>query len=114
MIASIANAPIFRMTAHVRQRYYERVIAQEWRGICHHEKELWALFKRCQENKSWVNNEDFVDFLKAKYGNCKVKIFKDKTTGLVFICRRHETIVNLFFVTTCFYPKAGTIFSIEK
>lgn len=96
--------PIFRMTAHCRMRYYERVLNEPWNGFCKFEKEIWAKFKESEENVQWVNNKLTVEYFKKKLGHCKVKIFKNKELDLVFVCERDKEISNLFFIKTCFYP----------
>lgn len=95
--------PIYRFTSHLRQRYYERVLNLEWRGFSKHDNDLKRLFSTSIEQKSWVNDQNMVEYFKKKYGNCKVKLFKHTETGLYFVCKRDESITNLFMIVTCFY-----------
>lgn len=98
----IQDKIVYRFTNHFRQRYYERIIQQEWKGQSLIDSEISRVFYATPEHKSWQNNQYFVEYLKSKYGNCKVKIHLND--DIVFISRRDEKIVNLYYVVTCFKP----------
>jgi len=100
------NDPIFRFTRHMRQRYYERVAQLEWKGQSLIDCEIKKSFHESVEDKSWPNKTNFVDYVKKRYGNCKIKIHRNHN-GYIFLSKRHDSISNLYFVVTVFYPNTS-------
>lgn len=94
--------PIFRFTEHLRHRFYERIKKEDWKGFSKYDSEIKRFFHEAVENKKWVNNTWMVDHLREKYGTTKIKIFHNKTEDIIFICRRDDSISNLYFIVTCF------------
>ena len=97
------NHFIYRYTFHFRQRFIERIKKETWNGFCPYDKEIRTLFNQSKEILGWQNDNYFVDYLKKKYGNCKMKIFFLKDMNLIFILKRDENITTLFYFTTCYF-----------
>ena len=95
--------PIFRFTTHLRQRYYERVLNENWYGYSRVDSDIRKIFFESTEDLSWQNNQYLVGYLKEKYGTSKFKFFKNKEKNLLFVCRRDDNISHLFYIVTCFF-----------
>lgn len=98
----LQDKPIYRLTMHCRQRFYERIAGLPWKGQSLIDRQIWDHFLSTPENKSWQNNQRLVNYVKERYGSCKMKIWQSKE--IMFVASRHETIPNLFYIVTCFKP----------
>lgn len=94
--------PVYKMTMHFRQRFYERILKEEWKGQSLKDKELWSAFKSSKEILGWQNDTNMVDYFKEKYGSAKVRIFQYE--DYILLCRRDKVLTNVFYLTTCFEP----------
>tara|TARA_R110000868_G_scaffold320909_6_gene581938 strand:- start:1512 stop:1841 length:330 start_codon:yes stop_codon:yes gene_type:complete len=106
----IQDKIVYRMTMHCRERYYQRIANLEWKGQSLIDKKIWEDWEATPENKSWQNNMRMVDYLKGRYGHCKIKIRQSK--NLMFIASRDENISNLYYIVTCFKPSEFNSFQI--
>lgn len=106
----IQNKPIYRLTNHCRKRFYERIAELEWKGQSLIDKNIMQCFHKTPENLSWQNNIKFVEYLKNRYGSCKLKIMQNN--DIIFICKRDEKIPNLYFIVTCFKPNTMNSFQV--
>lgn len=95
------SKPIYRLTQHVRQRFYERVLNEEWKGQSLKDKELITMFYDSKEMLGWQNNTHLVDYMRNKFGTTKIKLFKSEN-NFIFVANRHESIPNLFFIVTLY------------
>jgi len=100
------------MTMHCRERYYQRIANLPWKGQSLIDKQIWEDWEKTPEDKSWQNDIRMVDYLKSRYGHCKVKIRKSK--DIMFIAMRDGKISNLYYIVTCFVPSQLNTFQAQK
>ena len=96
--------PIYKFTFHFRQRFYERIFKQEWKGVSLRDKEIKKAFLEAKELLGWQNDTNMVEYFREKYKSTKFKIFT--YNEFVFVAKRHETITNLYYLMTCFEPSS--------
>lgn len=93
---------IYRFTMHFRQRVYERVFQEPWKGQSLRDKEIKEIFNNSVELLGWQNDIKMVDYFKSRYGHAKMKIFKyDK---YIIVCKRDPDIPVLYWIMTVFEP----------
>lgn len=98
------------MTSHLRQRYYERILNEGWGGISKVDSKIMSLFYKSKENKKWVNNTYMMEYFREKYNSTKMKIFIEPETNTVFVCKRDERIVELYYIVTCFLAEKESMY----
>lgn len=94
--------PIFRLTNHFRQRVYERIFQEDWKGQSLRDREIKEMFNNSKELLGWQNDQSMVEYFRSRYNSTKFRIFK--YGKFVFVCKRHDTITNLYLMLTTFEP----------
>lgn len=96
--------PIYRFTTHFRQRFYERIFKEEWKGMSFRDKEIRQALLSSKELLGWQNDTNMVDYFRRKYNSTKFRIFKYES--YVFVAKRDTNISNLYYLMTCFEPSS--------
>lgn len=96
------TTPIYRFTNHFRQRYYERILKEEWKGQSLKDSEIRKAVLGAKEILGWQNDTNLVDYLRERYKTTKFKIFQHEQ--YIFLAKRDTNITNLYYMMTCFEP----------